>query len=57
MYPKRLRGANKRGVWLYEYNSTRDIVLDNAMIYTSDEIRTVVEKYRDPQVNAKAQKA
>lgn len=49
LYPKRIRGANKRGVWQYEFTSTKDIVLDNGLIYTSEEIKEVAESYRREQ--------
>jgi len=56
LYPKRVRGANKRGVWIHEFNSTKDVVLDNGLIYTADEIRKVVEAYRAPYISSLTQK-
>jgi len=52
IYPKRLRGANKRGVWLHEFTSQKDIVLDNGLVYSAEEIKKVVDAYRSPYISS-----
>ena len=56
LYPKRIRGANKRGVRLHEFNSDKDIVLDNGLIYTAEEIKKVADAYRAPYLASLAKK-
>lgn len=38
-YPQRIRGTSKRGVWVYEFTGQEDVVLDNGLVYTWQEIK------------------